>query len=143
MRARASCKRLVLPIVTVFSISLWILAFACDVIRVGGVPGDAWSSVALFSTVGALCAAVPGYIGRPSQKGGRSASQETRADPHGPQALRRCAECGLYPATRIPTRMGSGMSTPVLRSIAGFALLLVSAWLGGQMMPSARLCRRW
>ena len=69
MRARASCKRFVLPIVTVFSISLWILAFACDVIRVGGAPGYAWSSVALFSTVGALCAAVPGYIARASQGG--------------------------------------------------------------------------
>lgn len=126
MRTRASCKRLVLPILTVFSISLWILAFACDVIRVGGAPGDAWSSVALFSTVGA-----------PSQ-GGRSASQETRADLHGPQALRRCAECGLYPATRNPTSMGSGMSTSGsafdrrFRTVLGFSL----AW-----RPDDALCK--
>jgi uncharacterized membrane protein len=50
----------------VFPIGLWIFSLVCDVVRVTGTPGDAWATVALHSMVGglvgALCAAVSGFI---------------------------------------------------------------------------------
>jgi len=50
----------------VFPIGLWIFSLVCDLIRLAGAPGDEWSAVAFFSMVGgfigALCAAVPGFI---------------------------------------------------------------------------------
>jgi predicted membrane protein DUF2231 len=54
------------PMLIVFPIGLWIFSLACDLIRLAGAPGDAWATVAFFSMVGgfigALCAAVPGFI---------------------------------------------------------------------------------
>ncbi|WP_241202477.1 MULTISPECIES: DUF2231 domain-containing protein [unclassified Caballeronia] len=38
----------------------------------------------------------------------------------------------IWLRTRDPTSMGPGMSTPVLLSIVGVALLFVSGWLGGE-----------
>ncbi|EIM93814.1 hypothetical protein WQE_47269 [Paraburkholderia hospita] len=40
----------------------------------------------------------------------------------------------IWRRTRSPTSMGPGMSTPVLLSIVGVALLFVSGWLGGQIV---------
>ena len=39
----------------------------------------------------------------------------------------------IWLRTRDPTSMGPGMSTPVLLSIVGVALLFVSGSFGGQM----------
>ena len=54
------------PMLVVFPIGLWIFSLACDLIRLAGGSGDAWSTVAFFSMiggfVGALFAAVPGGI---------------------------------------------------------------------------------
>ena len=54
------------PMLIVFPIGLWIFSLVCDLIRLAGASGDAWSTVAFFSMVGgligALCAAVPGLI---------------------------------------------------------------------------------
>ncbi|CAE6826967.1 hypothetical protein R69608_06271 [Paraburkholderia nemoris] len=85
--------------------------------------------------VGALCAAVPGFIDLLFYKGG--------APPVRKIALTQMAinltvvvlyAINLWLRTRSPTSMGPGMSTPVLLSIAGVALLSVSGWLGGQMV---------
>jgi uncharacterized membrane protein len=54
------------PMLIVFPIGLWIFSLAWDLIRLAGASGDAWSTVAFYSMVGgligALCAAVPGFI---------------------------------------------------------------------------------
>ena len=58
----------------VFPIGLWIFSLACDLIRLAGATADAWCTLAFFSLVGgllgALCAAVPGFIDLLFYKGG-------------------------------------------------------------------------
>ena len=75
MRTPASIfKHPIHPMLIVFPIGLWIFSLACDLIRLAGASGDAWSTVAFFSMIGgligALCAAVPGFIDLLFYKGG-------------------------------------------------------------------------
>ena len=62
------------PMLIVFPIGLWIFSLACDLIRLAGGSSDAWATVAFYSMVGglvgALCAAVPGFIDLLFYKGG-------------------------------------------------------------------------
>ncbi|MEZ0606696.1 DUF2231 domain-containing protein [Paraburkholderia sp. IW21] len=112
-------------------------SLVCDVIRVAGAPGEAWAIVALYSMVGglvgALGAAIPGFIDLLFYKGG--------APPVGKIALTHMAinltvvvlyAINIWMRMRSPASVSPGLSTPVLRSIAGVALLFVSGWLGGQ-----------
>jgi uncharacterized membrane protein len=67
MRTLASIfKHPIHPMLIIFPIGLWIFSLACDLIRPAGASADAWSIVAFFSMIGgligALCAAVPGFI---------------------------------------------------------------------------------
>ena len=67
MRTPASIsKHPIHPMLIVFPIGLWIFSLVCDLIHLGGASGDAWLTVAFYSMVGgvigALCAAVPGFI---------------------------------------------------------------------------------
>ena len=75
MRTPASIfKHPIHPMLIVFPIGLWIFSLACDLIRLAGAPGDAWSTVAFYTMVGgfigALCAAIPGFIDFFYYKGG-------------------------------------------------------------------------
>jgi len=129
----------------VFPIGLWIFSLACDLIRLAGVPGDAWATVALFSMIGgfigALCAAVPGFIDLLFYQGG--------APPVKKIALTHMAinltavvlyAINIWLRASDPANMSTGMSAPVLLSMIGVALLFVSGWLGGQI--GARPWRR-
>jgi len=75
MRTPASIfKHPIHPMLIVFPIGLWIFSLACDLIRLAGASGDAWSTVAFFTMIGgligALCAAVSGFIDLLFYKGG-------------------------------------------------------------------------
>jgi uncharacterized membrane protein len=75
MRTPASIfKHPIHPMLIVFPIGLWIFSLACDLIRLAGATADTWSTVAFFSMIGgligALCAAVPGFIDLLFYKGG-------------------------------------------------------------------------
>jgi uncharacterized membrane protein len=123
----------------IFPIGLWIFSLACGLIRLAGASGDAWSTVAFFSMIGgfigALCAAVPGFIDLLFYKGG--------APPVKQIALTHMAinltvvvlyAINIWLRTSGPASMSTSMSTPVMLSIVGVALLFVSGWLGGQMV---------
>ena len=140
MRTPASIlKHPIHPMLIVFPIGLWIFSLACDLIRLAGGSGQAWITVAFYSMIGgligALCAAVPGLIDLLYYKGG--------APPVKKIALTHMTinliVVALY-AINIWLRAGAldgkgvGLSTPVLLSIIGVALLFVSGWLGGQMV---------
>jgi hypothetical protein len=88
------------PMLIVFPIGLWIFSLACDLIRLAGASGDAWSIVALFSMVGgfigALCAAVPGFIDLLFYKGGAPPVKKNSSSPYGDQSHRRRAVRGKY-----------------------------------------------
>ena len=75
MRAPASIfKHPIHPMLIVFPIGLWIFSLVCDFVRLAGASSETWSTVAFFSMIGgligALCAAVPGFIDLLFYKGG-------------------------------------------------------------------------
>lgn len=85
--------------------------------------------------VGALGAAIPGVIDPLFYKGG--------APPVKKMALTHMAinltvvvlyAINIWMRMRSLASVSPGLSTPVLLSIAGVALLFVSGWLGGQMV---------
>ena len=140
MRTPASIfKHPIHPMLIVFPIGLWIFSLACDLIRLAGVSGDAWSTVAFFSMigglVGALCAAVPGFIDLLFYKGG-APPVKTIALTH--MAINLTAvvlyAINIWLRASGPTNLGTSLSAPVVLSIIGVALLFVSGWLGGQMV---------
>lgn len=141
MRTPASILRHPIhPMLIVFPIGLWIFSLACDLIRLAGAPGTAaWITVALYSMVGgligALCAAVPGLIDLLYYKGGTPPVKKIALT----HMTINLIVVALY-AINIWLRASAlgikdaSMSTPVLLSIIGVALLFVSGWLGGQMV---------
>jgi uncharacterized membrane protein len=123
----------------VFPIGLWFFSLACDLIHLAGAAGDAWSIVAFYTMVGglvgALAAAVPGFIDLLFYKGG--------APPVKKMALTHMTinlvvvvlyAINIWLRASDPSNVSTSMSTPVLLSIVGVALLFVSGWLGGQMV---------
>lgn len=140
MRTPASISRHPIhPMLIVFPIGLWIFSLACDLIRLAGASGDAWNTVALYSMVGgligALCAAVPGLIDLLYYKGGTPPVKKI-ALTHMTINLIVVAlyAINIWLRTSALDIKDASMSTPVLLSIVGVALLFVSGWLGGQMV---------
>jgi uncharacterized membrane protein len=105
MRTPASiCKHPIHPMLVVFPVGLCIFFLVCDLIRLIGAPEDAWATVAPYSMVGALvgalCAAIPGFIDLLFYKGGA---------PPGSRILHRL------------TWRSTSQSWCCMRSISGFA----------------------
>jgi uncharacterized membrane protein len=127
------------PMLIVFPIGLWVFSLACDLIRLARVSGSAWATVALYAMVGgligALCAAIPGFIDLLYYKGGAPPVKKI-ALTHMTINLTTVVlyAINIWLRVRDPSNIGPNMSTPVLLSIIGVALLCVSGWLGGQMV---------
>ena len=97
MRTPASIfKHPIHPMLIVFPIGLWIFSLACDLIRLTGASGDAWSTVA------SLAPSARRYqdLSTCSSIRGCSAGQKNSSDPHGDQSHRRRAVCDKYLAAR-------------------------------------------
>jgi uncharacterized membrane protein len=140
MRTPASIdKHPIHPMLIVFPIGLWVFSLACDLIRLAGASEGAWATVALYSMVGgligALCAAVPGFIDLFYYKGGAPPVKQI-AWTHMAINLTAVVLYAINIWLRVngPTLMSVGLSAPVLLSIIGVALICVSGWLGGQMV---------
>src|SRR6185437_4746798 len=119
----------------VFPIGLWSFSLICDLIRVAGASGDAWSTVAFYSMIGGLCAAVPGFIDLLFYKGGTPPVKRI-ALIHMTLNLVAVALFAINIGVRAinPAATGTGFSVPVVLSIIGVALIFASGWLGGQMV---------
>ena len=127
------------PMLIVFPIGLWIFSLICDLVRLAGASSDAWSTVAFFSMiggfVGALCAAVPGFIDLFYYKGGAPPVKKialTHMAINLTAVVLYAINIGLR--LRDPAAADSSMSLALLLSIIGVALIFVSGWLGGQMV---------
>jgi len=148
MRTPASIfKHPLHPMLIVFPIGLWIFSPACHLIRLAGAAGDAWSTVAFFSMIGALtgglCATVPGFIDLLFYKGGAPPVKKI-ALTHMAINLTAVVLYAINSWLRAhgSAKLGTGLSAPVLLSIVAVALLFVSGWLGGQMVCLRRRRRR-
>lgn len=140
MRTPASIfKHPIHPMLIVFPIGLWIFSLGLRPDPFGRRHGRRLVHLAFFSMIGgligALCAAVPGFIDLLFYKGG--------APPVKKIALTHMAinltavvlyAINIWLRARGPTNLGTSLSAPVVLSIIGVALLFVSGWLGGQMV---------
>jgi uncharacterized membrane protein len=127
------------PMLIVFPIGLWIFSLVCDLVRLAGASSAAWATVAFFSMIGgfigALCAAVPGFIDLLYYKGGAPPVKKialTHMTINLTAVVLYAINIGLR--ARDPVAADSAMSLPLVLSIIGVALIFVSGWLGGQMV---------
>ena len=74
------------PMLITFPVGLWIFSLVCDIVFLAGSHAPVWETVAFYSMVGgilgALAAAVPGFIDLLSLKNPKNPS---RHYPHGDQ----------------------------------------------------------
>ena len=124
------------PMLVTIPVGLYVFSLVCDLIHAAGSTNPAWPTVALYTMgggiVGALAAAVPGLIDLLSLK-----------DP----GIRKTAithmvinliVVALY-VINFWMRMNGSPNTgmPLILSIIGIGLLVVSGWLGGKMVHEA------
>lgn len=136
MRTPASIfKHPIHPMLIVFPIGLWIFSLICDLIRLAATSPNVWATVAFYSMVGgligALCAAVPGFIDLLYYKGGVPPVKKI-ALTH--MAINLTAVVLYAVNIWLRTSGAAGTNIPVVLSIIGVALIFVSGWLGGQMV---------
>jgi uncharacterized membrane protein len=132
MRTPANiAKHPIHPMLVGIPIGLWLFSLICDLVAVLGNGDEVWRVVALYTMVGgivgALLAAVPGFIDMLSL----------------PSGIKRIAlvhmtinliVVALY-AVNIWLRLPDPASTtPVWLSVIAVGLLAVSGWLGGKMV---------
>lgn len=120
------------PMLIPFPIGLWIFSLVCDVIYMMGFGGMVWKDMALYTMIGgllgALAAAVPGYI-----------DYRSITDP----AVKRIGLWHMVTnlsivvlfALNVLLRMTSETaSIPIILSVLGVSLLGLSGWLGGELV---------
>ena len=132
MRTPASIARHPIhPMLVAVPIGLWTFSLACDVIHALGGDAQTWQTAALLSLVGglvgALLAAVPGFVDMLSLRG----YVKRVALVH--MAI-NLVVVGLYAVNAWLRSTGAPATTTTWLSAVGIALLLVSGWLGGKMV---------
>jgi uncharacterized membrane protein len=136
MRTPASIfKHPIHPTMIVFPIGLWIFSLA----PFGGRRGRRVVHRRVLQhdrgLIGALCAAVPGFVDLLFYKGGVPPVKKI-ALTHMTINLTTVALYAINIWLRAggPTNLGTSLSAPVVLSIIDVALLFVSGWLGGQIV---------
>jgi uncharacterized membrane protein len=120
------------PILVAFPIALWVFSLVADLVHAsGGSP--IWNDLAFYTMagglVGALLAALPGFLDYRTLR-----ERDTRRLGATHMAI-NLVVVALY-ALNLWLRTGSpaGAVLPVVLSVVGVGLLLVSGWLGGEMV---------
>ena len=123
------------PMLVTFPIGLWVFSLVCDLIGLAVADPSVWVTVAFYTMVGglvgALIAAVPGFIDLLFYKGGIPPLKKITLT-H--MTINLCAVV-LY-AVNIWLRIDrtAGMQVPIILSVIGVCGIAVSGWLGGQMV---------
>jgi uncharacterized membrane protein len=120
------------PMLVPIPIGLWLFSFVCDFVYLWGGGGPNWATVAYYTAaggvVGALLAAVPGFIDMLSLPAG----PKRTALAHMSLNLTIVA---LYAVNVWLRTTGAESSRAAfLLSLTSVALLVVSGWLGGKMV---------
>jgi uncharacterized membrane protein len=118
------------PMLVAIPIGLWIFSLVCDLVHLSGA-AENWKIVALYTlaggTVGALVAAVPGFVDMLSL----NAPVKRIALFHMGINLTVVAFYAVNFWLRLQDAQNS---TGVWLSVIGIGLLVVSGWLGGKMV---------
>jgi uncharacterized membrane protein len=121
------------PMIVPMAIGLFVFSFICDLIQIGS--GDpVWSTLALYTMgggiIGALCAAVFGFIDLISLS-------PSRAKTIGIWHMVINLTIVVLFAVDFWIRIGgmeTGPRVPFILSLIAIILLVVSGWLGGEMV---------
>lgn len=123
------------PMLVVFPIGLWIFSFVCDLIGLSVATSPVWHTVALYAMVGgligALAAAVPGFIDLLYYKGGEPPVKKIALT----HMTINLTVVVLY-AVNIWLRTSDqeSLKVSIILSAIGVCMISVSGWLGGQMV---------
>jgi len=121
------------PILVTVPVGLWVFSLVSDIIFAAGLGGPVWSDVAFYTmaggVVGALLAALPGLVDF------LSLSDPKAKKIGATHMILNLTLVGLY-AVNLYLRLGSrpGATLPIALSVVSAALLLVSGWLGGELV---------
>jgi uncharacterized membrane protein len=120
------------PMLVPLPIGLWIFSLVTDIIyRISG--GPTWATVAYYSMaggiVGALLAALPGFVDLLALKASKVKKIAIWHMTINVSALILFTINLYLRSTGTPDRVG-----PFILSIVGVLFILVSGWLGGQMV---------
>jgi uncharacterized membrane protein len=121
------------PILVTVPIGLWVFSLVSDIIFAAGLGGPVWHDVAFYTmaggVVGALLAAVPGLVDFLSLR-----------DPNAKKVgafhmILNLTLVAIY-AVNLYLRLNSAPTAtlPVALSVVAVVLLLVSGWLGGELV---------
>lgn len=120
------------PMVVVFPIALWIFSFISDVIYYFGWGGVLWNDVAFRTMaggiIGAIVAAVPGFIDYLSLSGRRKSVATTHMILNLALVILFALNLWLR-STGMPVQ-----GAPMILSLVGIIVLGVSGWLGGSLV---------
>jgi uncharacterized membrane protein len=120
------------PMLVVFPIGLWVFSLVSDLVYAFG-GAAVWNDVAFYTMaggiVGALLAAVPGFVDYLALRGPRV---RRVAVTHMAMNLVVVALFGLNLWLR--TWLGVDSNLPLILSVVGVVLLGISGWLGGEMV---------
>jgi uncharacterized membrane protein len=125
-------KHPVHPMLVMFPIALWTFGLVCDLLSLGAARDPFWGDVAFYSMaaglIGALAAAVPGFIDFRSLRGTRVGKLATMH-----MALNLIA-VALF-AISIWLRLGHAQSPLAIGlAVVGILLIATSGWLGGELV---------
>lgn len=120
------------PMLVVFPLGLWIFSLVADIIYLSG-DNQVWADVAFYcilgGIVGAVIAAIPGLIDLISLRPSRA---RTVGIWH---MILNVSALVLYIINlSMRTRVDVDYTTPFVLSIIGVIGLLISGWLGGEMV---------
>ncbi|MBC5806449.1 MAG: hypothetical protein DLM53_11660 [Candidatus Eremiobacter antarcticus] len=120
------------PVLVAFPIGLLIFSLVCDLIGLSKPDNTAWGTVALYSMVGgiigALVAAIPGLIDLLALKDPAVKKIGVR------HMVINLIVVALFAIDAWLRFRGTTSGLPLTISIVGVILLLVSGWLGGEMV---------
>ena len=133
MRTPASIKRHPIhPMLVPIPIGLWIFSFVCDLLFVLGSGATLWFTLGFYTMigglVGAIVAAIPGFIDMLSLRGAPKKLALTHMAINLTVVMIFAIDIGM----RIGGSDVAGL--PLALSVVGITLLAVSGWLGGHMV---------
>ncbi len=120
------------PMLIVFPVGLWVFSFVCDLIYYFGAGNTLWNDIAYRAMaggiIGALLAAVPGFIDY------RSLSGRTRSIATVHMGLNLLLVV-LFAVNLYVRSQGTAVdSAPIFLSLIGIIILGISGWLGGSLV---------
>lgn len=139
MRTPATiAKHPIHPMLVGVPIGLWIMSLVCDLVAAGGGGNPAWAVVALYTmvggVVGALVAAVPGFVDMLALRGGLRRIALTHMAINLTVVVLYVVNAWLRTAGGAAEAPPAATPTTLALSVLAIGMLAVSGWLGGKMV---------